>query len=144
MTGEVWRQQLHAYLALRRALGFAMRPQARLLPDFVTYLERQGDRTSVAQIAVEWATAAPGANHARRLRVTRHIECFYHLKDKGLPCFGLWNFGLRLSIVRGFLTMARAADPSIDVPATGRGAEGAPRGVHRRPRPGRDSRTAGP
>ena len=66
MTGEVWRQQLHAYLALRRALGFAMRPEARLLQDFVTYLERQGDRTSVAQIAVEWATATPGANHARR------------------------------------------------------------------------------
>ena len=90
MTGAAWRQQLEAYLALRRALGFAMRPEARLLHDFVTSLEQQGDGNSVAQAAGAWATATAGINHARRL-----------------------------SIVRGFLTMARAADPRIDVPATG-------------------------
>lgn len=90
MTREVWHQQLEAYLALRRALGFAMRPEERLLRDFLTYLDQQRDVTSVAHVAVEWSTATAGANHARRL-----------------------------SVVRGFLTMARATHPCIDVPGSG-------------------------
>jgi integrase len=90
MSGQVWHQHLDSYLALRRALGFAMRPEERLLRDFVTYLDVRHDVASVAQVAVEWATATGGASHARRL-----------------------------SIVRGFLTMARATDPCIDVPARG-------------------------
>jgi integrase/recombinase XerD len=89
MTSEV-HQQLESYLALRRALGFTMRPEERLLRDFVTHLDRRSDATSVAQVAIEWSMATAGVSHARRL-----------------------------SIVRGFLTMARATDPSIDVPGTG-------------------------
>ncbi len=84
MTGEVWHQQLESYLALRRALGFTMRPEERLLRDFVTHLDQRSDAASVAQVAVEWSMATAGVSHARRL-----------------------------SIVRGFLTMARATDPCI-------------------------------
>ncbi len=90
MTGEVWHQQLESYLALRRALGFTMRPEERLLRDFVTHLDQRSDAVSVAQVAVEWSMATAGVSHARRL-----------------------------SIVRGFLTMARATDPCIDVPGRG-------------------------
>src|SRR6266852_2989886 len=90
MTRDVWHQQLESYLALRRALGFTMRPEERLLRDFVTYLDTLRDVTSVAQVAVEWSIATAGTNHARRL-----------------------------SVVRGFLTMARATDPCIDVPGRG-------------------------
>ncbi len=81
MTGEAWRQYLQTYVALRRAIGFAMRPEAHLLQDFVDHLERRGHDAPVAQVAVEWATASAG-QHAHRL-----------------------------SIVRGFLTMVRAAEP---------------------------------
>ena len=31
MTGEAWRRHLETYLALRRAIGFAMQLEARLL-----------------------------------------------------------------------------------------------------------------
>lgn len=89
MTGEGWHQQLESYLALRRALGFTMRPEERLLRDFVTHLDQRCDATE-AQVAVEWSMATAGVNHARRL-----------------------------SIVRGFLTVARATDPCIDVPGRG-------------------------
>ena len=90
MTGEAWRQHLQTYVALRRALGFAMRPEARLLEDFVEHLERRGHDAPVAQLAVEWASASVGSQPARRL-----------------------------SIVRSFLTMVRAANPDVDVPGTG-------------------------
>jgi pilus assembly protein CpaF len=50
MTGAVWHQQLESYLALRRALGFTIRPEERLLRDFVmvnsggrrVFVERSG------------------------------------------------------------------------------------------------------
>ena len=89
MTGEAWRQHLQTYVALRRAIGFSMRPEAHLLQDFVDHLERCGQDAQVAQVAVEWATASAG-QHAHRL-----------------------------SIVRGFLTMVRAAEPDVDVPGAG-------------------------
>ena len=89
MTGEAWRQHLQTYVALRRAIGFSMRPEAHLLQDFVDHLERCGQDAPVAQVAVEWATASAG-QHAHRL-----------------------------SIVRGFLTMVRAAEPDVDVPGAG-------------------------
>ena len=90
MTGEAWRQHLQSYIALRRAIGFTMRPEARILQDFVEHLERHGHDAPVAQVAVEWASASTESQHARRL-----------------------------SIVRGFLTMVRAAEPDINVPAAG-------------------------
>ena len=82
MTGEAWRRHLETYVALRRAVGFAMRPEARLLQDFIEHLERRGPGAPAAQVAVEWASASTESQHARRL-----------------------------SIVRGFLTMVRAAEP---------------------------------
>ncbi len=90
MTGEAWRRHLQTYVALRRAIGFTMRPEARLLQDFVEHLERRGHGAPVAQVAVEWASASAESQHARRL-----------------------------SIVRGFLTMVRAAEPDVDVPGAG-------------------------
>ena len=41
MTGEAWRQYLQTYVALRRAIGFTMQREARLLQDFVDHLERR-------------------------------------------------------------------------------------------------------
>lgn len=90
MTGEAWRQYLQAYIALRRAIGFTMQREAGLLQDFVEHLERHGHDAPVAQVAVEWASASTESQHARRL-----------------------------SIVRRFLTMVRAAEPDINVPDTG-------------------------
>ena len=90
MTGEAWRRHLEIYVGLRRAVGFAMRPEAHLLQDFVEHLERRGNEVPVAQVAVEWASASTESQHAGRL-----------------------------SIVRGFLKMVRATEPGIDVPGAG-------------------------
>ena len=90
MTGEAWRQYLQTYVALRRAIGFTMQREVRLLQDFVEHLERRGHDAPVAQVAVEWASASTESQHAGRL-----------------------------SIVRGFLTMVRAAEPDVDVPGVG-------------------------
>ena len=80
MTGEAWRQYLQTYVPLRRAIGCTMQREVRLLYDFVEHLERRGHDAPVAQVAVEWASASTESQHAGRL-----------------------------SIVRGFLTMVRAA-----------------------------------
>ena len=90
MTREPWRQHLQVYVALRRAIGFSMQREARRLEDFVEHLERHGHNAPVAQVAVEWASASTESQHARRL-----------------------------SIVRAFLTMVRAAEPAVDVPDIG-------------------------
>ena len=90
MTGEAWRQYLQTYVALRRAFGFTMQREVRLLQDFVEHLERRGHDAPVAQVAVEWASASTESQHAGRL-----------------------------SIVRRFLTMVRAAEPDVDVPGAG-------------------------
>ena len=90
MTGEAWRQHLQTYVALRRAIGFTMQREAPLLQDFVEHLQRCGHDAPVAQVAVEWASASAESQHARRL-----------------------------SIVRGFLSMVRAAEPDVDVPGVG-------------------------
>ena len=90
MTGVAWRRYLQTYVALRRAIGFTMQREAPLLQDFVAHLERRGRDAPVAQVAVEWASASTESQHAGRL-----------------------------SIVRGFLTMVRAAEPDVDVPGAG-------------------------
>lgn len=94
MTAAAWPDLLDGYLALRRAVGFSMRPEERLLRDFVRYLDqRASDPGSVAQIAVAWATtqAVRGGTHSQ---------------------------SRRLSVARRFLTAARATNPAIDVPGT--------------------------
>ena len=90
MTGEAWRQYVQTYVELRRATGFSMQRAERLLQDFIEHLERCGLDAPVAPVAVEWASASTESQRAGRL-----------------------------SIVRGFLTMVRAAEPDIDVPGAG-------------------------
>ena len=57
--------QLVAYLSLREALGFQMRAEKILLPDFVAFVKAQGITGPIrAQLAFEWAcqtSASPNA-----------------------------------------------------------------------------------
>jgi len=87
--GEL-RDRLDRYVALRRAVGFPMRSEERMLRDFVTFVEHRGVEDVVqAQTAVDWACR----------RTTRQAQ--------------------RLSIVRGFLTHVRASVPQTEVPLPG-------------------------
>src|SRR4051812_4022440 len=53
-------QALNDYLSGRRALGFKLAENGRLLPDFVAYLEAAGASTVTTELAVAWATQPTG------------------------------------------------------------------------------------
>lgn len=63
------------YLQLRHSLGHELADAARLLPDFVAYLDAQGLTTVTVQAALEWAqqpaTARVSSVGPRRLSVVR-------------------------------------------------------------------------
>jgi integrase len=84
---------LDEYLRVRRALGFALRREGRLLPGFVRFLERQGHPAISTPLALRWALAPPGASPR-------------------------WA-SARLALVRGFARYLAAHDPRTEVPALG-------------------------
>lgn len=63
------------YLAMRRALGFKLSTQGRVLLGFVAYAERRGASTVTTDLAVAWAIDTPRSTDqlwwARRLMVVR-------------------------------------------------------------------------
>ncbi len=91
---EELREELAAYLALRRALGYRLARPEKLLNQFLDHLERIGQRTVTVAVALDWArqpaaSAAGGSNW--------------------------WAY--RLSAVRGFATYLHAIDPMHEIPA---------------------------
>lgn len=67
-------QSLEDYLAVRRAVGFTLKTEERMLADFVRYAEQAGVRVVTTEIALAWVRLpAKGSAHwlARRLRMVR-------------------------------------------------------------------------
>ena len=88
-------RQLAAYLAVRQALGYAMRAERTLLADFVRFLIDGGDLNPIrAQAAVDWAT--------------RRSE------QRGTS-----GTATRLTMARRFLSHLRATHPDTEVPEYG-------------------------
>ena len=50
------RNAFHDYLAVRRALGYKLRLEGRLLSRFVDFAERSGAEYITTELAVNWAT----------------------------------------------------------------------------------------
>jgi ketosteroid isomerase-like protein len=92
-SGRSLRDALEDYLALRRALGFRLAAPARLLGQFVGYLEARGTSTITISDALAWAALPAGASPA-------------------------WQ-AIRLSAVRGFAAYLHGTDPSVQVPPAG-------------------------
>jgi integrase/recombinase XerD len=91
MTTADLQNHLDRYLELRRALGFEMRIEGRLLQDFLTFLQsRTLGEPLIAQAAIDWACSRGGSK---------------------------WQSG-RLSIARCFLVHLRAHHPDVEVPPT--------------------------
>jgi integrase/recombinase XerD len=78
------------YLALRRALGFKLAKEGRLLPDFAAFAETAGAGTVTVDLAVRWAVQPAGASP-------------------------VWA-AQRLSVVRGFARYLQTVDPATQVP----------------------------
>lgn len=78
------------YLAMRRALGFKLKREGTLLPDFVAHLESHSARTVTRDLALTWAM--------------RPVD--------GHPAW--WS--ARLVVVRGFARYLQAFDPRTELP----------------------------
>jgi integrase len=76
--------QVDEYLRLRRALGFKLKEEGRLLGQMAAYLEAAGAETVSIELAVRWARLPVGVhpNHwSKRLRVARGFAAYLHTLD---------------------------------------------------------------
>jgi integrase/recombinase XerD len=81
------------YLELRRAQGFKLAKEGRLLPDFAAFAEAAGAGTVTIDLAVRWAVRPDGTSP-------------------------VWA-AQRLSMVRGFARYLQTVDPAAQVPPAG-------------------------
>jgi integrase/recombinase XerD len=91
MTGL--RPALAGYLELRRAMGFKLAGDERLLRQFISYLERHGKTAVTTGDALAWVMLPAPASTS-------------------------W-LGYRMSAVRGFAAYLRTLDPAAEVPPAG-------------------------
>jgi integrase/recombinase XerD len=84
------REALDGYLALRRGLGFKLERDAKLLAQFIDYLEQRGAAAVTVSDALAWATLPAGASPG-------------------------W-LRMRITVVRGFAAYLATFDPSAEVP----------------------------
>lgn len=87
------RKALEEYLAVRRALGFKLIDAGYLLPDFLSFLGRQGASHITTELALRWARQPVNVQPA--------------------------HWGARLGIVRGFARYHAATDPLTEIPPQG-------------------------
>ena len=92
MQTDIVDTQLVAYLSWREALGFQMRAEKIILPEFVAYVKAQPNSGPIrAQMALEWACQA--STHRGPSGAAR-----------------------RLSMARGFLRYLQASAPETEIP----------------------------
>jgi integrase/recombinase XerD len=88
MTGL--REALAGYLDLRRSLGFKLERDAKLLDQFITYLDDRGSRKVAVADALAWASLPAGGSPG-------------------------W-LRMRMTVVRGFAAYLATLDPDTEVP----------------------------
>jgi len=94
---------LEEYLAMRRAVGFALHDTETALKSFVAFVEQEGSELLTTQLALQWAQQPVDAQPAWRAR--------------------------RLEMVRLFARYLSAQEPRTEIPPTGL----LPRGYRRQP-----------
>ena len=85
------REAVRPYLSMRRALGYKLKREATLLPNFVDFVEKAGAEHITTELALRWACQPAGASSR-------------------------W-WAKRLGMVRRFALHLRAFDPRTQVPA---------------------------
>jgi integrase/recombinase XerD len=84
------REHLDDYLTIRRALGFKLINEGRMLADFVAFVEAAGERTITITTSLRWARQPAHGCHA--------------------------YLALRMRAVRAFARYLHGLDPSVEVP----------------------------
>jgi integrase len=87
------RERAGEYLAMRRALGYRLEGQGRLLLDFAGEMDRAGQVRLTTAAAMDWAVSSAGAGPVTRRQ--------------------------RLSVIRCFARHLAAIDPACEVPPPG-------------------------
>jgi integrase/recombinase XerD len=82
--GEVMlSQDVQAYLAVRRAMGFAMKWSGNLLRSFAAFSDAQGQHHVCSEIAIKWAGLAPSVwTRARRLGLVIRLARYLRADDQ--------------------------------------------------------------
>ena len=99
MNAAFLETQLVAYLSLREALGFQMRAEKILLPDFVAFVKAQGITGPIrAQLAFEWAcqtSASRGPSGGRAGESSARLVTPAHLIHADRSVGQYWTTGGR-------------------------------------------------
>jgi len=71
------------YLAMRRALGFKLDREEKLLPQFADFIQERGEQDLSTEVALAWATLPAGsaAWWSARLRIARGFAAYMHAID---------------------------------------------------------------
>lgn len=72
------------YLTTRRSLGFKLRDEGTVLPQFVRFMEQEGASFITAELALKWAMqpqSATPAHWATRLRMVRIFASYHSATD---------------------------------------------------------------
>lgn len=71
------------YLAMRRALGFKLSREEKLLPQFADFIQERGEEHLSTEAALAWATLPAGsaAWWSSRLRIARGFAAYMHAID---------------------------------------------------------------
>ena len=87
---------IEAYLALRRATGFAMQNAECLLRSFAAFATERGETHVHAQTAIEWAARAPSAaQRDTRLRAVCRFARHVRVEDARHEQAPVNHFGVR-------------------------------------------------
>ena len=76
-------QALEDYLAMRRALGYKLQREGKVLPQFLDFIKERGEQHLSTEAALAWATlpaSGPGWWSAR-LRIVRGFAIYLHSID---------------------------------------------------------------
>lgn len=87
-------QALNEYLSVRRQLGFKLREEGNILPNFIRFLEHEGVTFITMELALNWATQPKNASPvwwATRLRIVRRFAQYLSTIDPRteIPPLGL-------------------------------------------------------
>src|SRR6266700_2258399 len=85
--GSLVLKAIEAYLALRRAPGFAMLNAEYLLKSFAAFMTERGQTHVHTQTAIDWAVRGPSvAQRDARLKAVCALCIMYELKTPGMSC----------------------------------------------------------
>jgi integrase/recombinase XerD len=97
-------EHVESYLALRRAVGYRLREDGRLLPSFATYLAERHEAVVTSDLALSWAAMSTSRGQAaRRLAAVRQFALYMTAFEPATQVPPSWLLPSRVLRVRPYL-----------------------------------------